>query len=372
MTANTDRQLGMSLVEALVGILLLSLVFIAFFSMLDMSARVAKSQGNISDATENLRFSVAALVKNVRMAGTGGVPLVYDGGSGLTPLALEVDDNVSATNIGGRTTLANTDVLTVRGVITGELYDIGQAAVNSPPSQVVVTRIDPFAPATLQDLSMPSTPVGSLLLIGLQRPLNVQSTTIPGVRKYSQYRVVSVTDASFDSATPPTTMTISFNGSAAAASSLNWGGSYTTFTNTDAFATGFLDRLQFFIANNDAGEPTLYRFHGTGSAEELVPNVSNLQVALGCDLNQNGLVEDSEWFLSKAHPGAPTGDQMITLSEVRLSVVARAQDPDMNYTEPQTGQPENGVSLTSAALRYRHRTITVRVALRSHPVLEAT
>ena len=61
---------------------------------------------------------------------------------------------------------------------------------------------------------------------------------------------------------------------------------------------------------------------------------------------------------------------MAALREVRLSVVARSQDPDVNWgADPNL--PENAADLSGSDLEYRYRIITVRVALRSHPPLEA-
>ena len=75
-----------------------------------------------------------------------------------------------------------------------------------------------------------------------------------------------------------------------------------------------------------------------------------------------------EWFLSEGNAAAPTAAQMAGLREVRLSVVSRTQDPDRDWTAD-ADMPENAANLSGGDLLYRYRTITVRVALRSHPQL---
>jgi hypothetical protein len=135
-------------------------------------------------------------------------------------------------------------------------------------------------------------------------------------------------------------------------------------------AAGFLDDTVFFIANNAAGEPSLYRQVGaaTTPAEELVPNIANLQVSMGCDIDLNGQLADTEWYYSEGHPAAPSGLEAGALHQVRISLVARSQDPEMIGTwQADPDMPENAADLSGEALRYRYRTISVGVGLRSIP-----
>jgi len=371
MTRSSQR--GMSLIEVIVGLLLLSLIVIAFLGILDSFSRVAKVQGNIADATENLRYSVGSLVRLLRMAGTGGLPLVHpDAGGNLQPLAIVVDDNVDGSStyqFGGRTALAGTDVLRVRGVVVGELYDIiGATAVDLDTTTLVVPAVSPYS-GNAQILTSPSNPEDYPIMIALQSPLDIRpGSGIGGVRHYNNYRIVQA--GSSDPVTiTGSAMTIDFVGSGSV-SSLNPGGSFTSFQTNLAYAAGFLDDMVFFIANNASGEPSLYRFLGSGNAEELVPNIANMQVALGCDVNRDGELAAGEFFCSSTTPGSPSGDQFAALREVRLSIAARSQDPDLNWgADPD--MPENAADLSGSALNFRYRIITVRIALRSHPPLEA-
>ncbi len=380
-TANgrcTER--GMTLIEALISLLLLSLIMVAFLGILESTSRLAKAQTNMADTTENLRFSVAALVRMVRMAGTGGIPLVVPDANAANPpipISLLLEDNVTTSQIiGGATVLNNTDVLRIRGVISSEFYEIrGADSIDFTANTIRVPDQSPYPPAgTTQSLRHPHTPAQRPMLISLVTPFNI-STNIGGVRHYNDYRIVEVAndpdavdiDTTAD-ANGITWMTVDITTTGTSAS-LNPGGAWTEPTADLAYATGFIDDFAFFIANNAQGEPSLYRFPGSGTAEELVPNITNLQVALGCDINRNGAVDGNEWFGSRTSPALPTADQLNALHDVRISLVARSAAPDASWSDP-TVMPENSTALSAYEATYRHKVITVRVGLRSHPGLE--
>ncbi len=383
---------GFSLLEAMVALLLLTVIIGAFLAMLNTFSGLVKIQGNIADTTENMRYTMAALVRVTRMAGTGGLPIVYPDSTGnLAPLAVDVADNVGATTTfssavnsanwdatAGRTAVAGTDVLRIRGVLTSPNYDIFGGNFNAPTSPTTVTvpetspwTTDPLNPF-FNDMSQPLDNTGRPFLISLQFPLDI-APSIGGLRRYATYRIVEATNVAATGTSPNQTQVFTFDDTAY--TSLNPGGlSPAAVPSTQAYAAGYLDDFIFYIALNNFGEPSLYRLRVnqpgtvTFTAEELVPNVSNFQVSLGCDINVDGSLTANEWYLSEATPGPPSADQMAGLREVRLSVVSRTQDPDLKWTAD-ADMPENAANLSGDDLRYRYRTITVRVALRSHPQL---
>ncbi len=376
----------MSLVEALIAMAILTIVMIAFLGLYDASAKLAKSQGNISDATENLRFGVEALIRVARMSGTGSVPLVtVDGTGGITPYAVEVEDNVDGSTSYGnpaRAALAGTDVLHVRGVITGELYDVTGGAVNWPDGGTAATiSISGESPATgrPQPLAPPPTltPDGYPVILLFKNPLDYGGAVGVAPRSYSNYRITYVCGDEgvvIDDSTPPGIMTIDADTTClSGGASRNWGDVDAPLgTFGVAWAAGFLDEMVFFIANNAAGEPALYRHMGSANspAEELVPNIANLQVAVGCDLDANRELTTAEWFYSGDNPSAPTGSQASFMHQLRLSLVARSQDPEIIGTwQADPDMPENAADLAADARQFRYRTITVAVGLRSVPNL---
>ncbi len=377
---------GFSLLEAMVALLLLTVIIGAFLAMLNTFSGLVKIQGNIADTTENMRYTMAALVRVTRMAGTGGLPVVYPDSTGnLVPLAVDVANNVSAsTNLpsaisgadwtsSARDAVPGTDALRIQGVITSPQYDIfgGNFNVPSGPTQLDVPRISPWSTDPLNPIIQDE--IGQLddrshrpFLISLQFPLDI-TPSIGGLRRYASYRIVSVTGV--DTTPLPNSVDLTFNDDPY--KSFNPGG-VAPVTSNQAYAAGYLDDLIFYVAPNAFGEPSLYRLRlaatGGYTAEELVPNVSDFQVALGCDINVDGSLTADEWYLSEATPGPPSADQLASLREVRLSVVSRTQDPDLKWTAD-ADMPENAANLSGDDLHYRYRTITVRVALRSHPQL---
>ena len=389
---------GFSLLEAMVALLLLTVIIGAFLAMLNTFSGLVKIQGNIADTTENMRYTMAALVRVTRMAGTGGLPIVYPKNAALDlePLAIDVADNVAASaslasSIGDgtgwgtvtvsgsnpdRRPVAGTDILRVRGVMTSPNYDVfsGNFDNLTAPTQVNIPETSPWSTNPLNpflnDLSRPEDHTRRPFLISLQYPLDITPSSVGGLRRYAGYRIVEAENDDAAGTSPDTQLFSLYH---TVYQSLNPGGVPGVPTN-QAFACGYIDDFIFYIALNNFGEPSLYRLRindsgaGPFTAEELVPNVSNFQVALGCDINVDGSLTADEWYFSEATPGAPSADQLAALREVRLSVVSRTQDPDLKWTAD-ADMPENSANLSGDDLHYRYRTITVRVALRSHPQL---
>ncbi len=371
---------GMSLVEAMVSLLLLSLILVAFLGVLDSTSKVAKVQGNIADSTENLRFSMAALVRIVRMAGTGGLPIVVPDSSGsFFALAIDVIDHTdpaTPVNYGGKTRLAGTDVLLIRGVIVDDLHEFkGEQAIDFSTSTLTVPSQSPLIPKPESQLvGQLDEPESKPILIAMNTFFDVQ-TGVCGARHYGGYRVIETiaSDSAIGDETAPdaegnTYVPIQFTTDGVSAA-LNPGGVYHAPSEKVAYACGFIDEMWFFISENAMGEPSLYRFDGSGNAEELVSNIANLQIAVGCDIDCDGVVAGSEFFYSETTPGGPTIAQFNALREVRISLVARSMDPDRTWSDD-TVIPENADQLSGDDLKFRHRVITVRTGLRSHPVLE--
>ncbi len=385
---------GFTLIEVLVALTLLSLILIAFLTILDTSARVAKTQGNIADSTENLRFSVAALVRTLRMAGSGGAPLVYESNAtgGMAPLALEVRDNANPATESTFGTLnvvnrvPGTDVLKIKGVITRPMWEVqgantGEVTYDSGANggQIMVRYVAPFSLNMQGPLLVPNPDSGIILLLQGERTLSATNGTTTVYRHFSDYRVVRVKSVTEVNATSPPAPTgtkdlqIDYStqhgddnsdGIVIKVTDYNPSGTFPGLDPTTVMMGGILDEMTFFVGVNPSGLPSLYR--EDGEPQELVPNISDLQVAVFCDLNLDGVKDAGEWFFTAANPSAPTPDQMLTMQQVRISIVARNADPELDWDEDMS-PPENSPALSADERRYRHRPITVRVMLRSQP-----
>lgn len=170
----TGREGGFSLVELLVSLLILTLILVAVLTLFDRSTRIARAQTQIADMQQAVRVSQHQLVRTVRMAGRGGLPMLrldeddpptVDVEDHLLPrgVAVAVRNNVEegalvAPDFPGSPAVAErTDVLTVRGVLNGSLYQLDPAAPGS--------RIDPEA-------SRGAISVPALSPTGVRQPLS--------------------------------------------------------------------------------------------------------------------------------------------------------------------------------------------------------
>jgi hypothetical protein len=145
---------GFSLVELLVAMAVTMVVIGGVLTLFDKSNRMTKTETGVSDAQQSARYGSYLLVRDVRMAGAGGVSsstalggFVRQAGVSLTLGsstwgAALATNNVNASTdtvfISGHHVRAGTDALHIRGVITHSLLDL--AAGNwTPPVGAATT-----------------------------------------------------------------------------------------------------------------------------------------------------------------------------------------------------------------------------------------
>lgn len=369
---------GFSLIEALLALTILSLVVVSFLGFLTEMNDVVRVQGDLSEALEDLRNCVALMVRQIRMAGAGGLPLAAPGPEGgFRPLAIDVVDGVSEgqameSSAGGgpwafdpgRTPVEGTDVLRVRGVMTTPTFGLA-AADFLDRGRCAIQSVSPWT-GLEQDLRMPGSTQGRPFLFALQVPFSIPVGQ--GLnRDIGQWRVVEIREeAVIEDVGGVDRMCVNFDdGPSAAYVSLNAGHALTVKP-SEVYSGGFLDDYVFLVSKNGFGGRSLYRLRvtrGDGGrvvAEEMVANVVDLQIALGCDLDSDGRVAEEEWFLSRHRSAGPSGEQMAALIQVRLSVTTRTQQPDRRWSrEPES--LENGPRMEGCGPGYRYRSMTVGV-----------
>ncbi len=145
-------QAGFSLLELLVTMIILLEIMVGMLILFDTSTKLARAQTHLSELQQSLRVGQAEIVRFVRMAGIGGLPITrlnvpdaacpsgaapdYSGFPGLFPngTAIAVINNVAegATVVtvsgagsapdGTDLVLPGSDVLIVRGVFTSPVY----------------------------------------------------------------------------------------------------------------------------------------------------------------------------------------------------------------------------------------------------------
>jgi hypothetical protein len=243
---------------------------------------------------------------------------------------------------------------------------------------VTIPRTSPYT-GNAQTLVVPETGTPIIFTTVWELPVTLASGQ---TRYFSKYNIGLITSAGFDASQTGTPLLVGFkttssNDQEASILQLNEEGDFQPFQPEYVITAGFLDDMYFFIANNDSGDPSLFLYTpADDSCSELVPDVYSLQIALGCDYNpadgvltENGAsANDDEWFYNASGDTPPTPEQVATLQEVRVSVVARGDEREQGLRQT-IAMPEDAPALQGSDLGYQYRAITVRVTVRSHPPL---
>lgn len=363
------KRRGFTLIEVLVAMGLLTLIIVGFLSLFDTSVKVSKAQSATADVQESLRYVMANLVRMTRMAGAGGIPAVVPGVASARLGAVNVRNNVGVGGnpnppLAGRTPIAGTDVLELRGAFTGEVYDIvlaagGDYSYTGPTGQVVIPansitgEPQDTTPLELRVDSSVTPPLWAPVVIA-SLGTNTLALDNGRSRDFGQYGVGIV------NAKDSATRTFTFTSLAAVTGQqdfldLNPAGAYPAgFNRDDVVRVSVINDIVYFVALDDDGVPTLYQHDIILDRNEpVVSDIIDLQVELGCDVNVNGTIEtvaaaaqDDEWLFNfvgestadLSDPGnAGSRPLVFYLREVRLSLVGRIPAGDMKYRQPPNG-----------------------------------
>jgi prepilin-type N-terminal cleavage/methylation domain-containing protein len=397
MTGKQDtHSRGFTLIEVLVALAIMALVIVGFLSLLDTSARISKVQSALADTQESLRYTMAYMVRFARMAGTGGMPAVTP--TSFTPGAVAVQDNVSAgTKIGGLDVLPQTDVLELRGSFFGPMLDVAPALGGSynytgPTGTVTVpgtSFLDEPQDTSSLSAAISDEKVVPVLFASIQRNLlgvdDGRSRVVPA------YGTALL---SADSGGGTFVFTTTGGTDTAAFLALNPGGAYPAGM-TDVLRMAVIKDLRFFVANDPGtGVPTLYLNDAfTGSTQPLASDVVDLQVALGCDRDGNGVLTENratsggdEWLFNNDRgttaetyadkfSATDTVPLAAYLAEMRLTLVSRAPAPESDFVQRPIDNEDGRDILADPAYlgvpvqHYRYRSLTERIKLRSIGVI---
>jgi type II secretory pathway pseudopilin PulG len=155
-------QAGFTLAETLVSLAVTVILLLGILATFDLNGRVARVQTNVADMQQSLRIAQDDMVRLIRMAGRGGLPLA-DSPSSLLPNgpALMVRDNVPANQYvlasnPATKIVQGSDMITVRGVFT-TLYQVNASGAlkldtSTPPKTGSVTVLDVSPGGVKQDL----------------------------------------------------------------------------------------------------------------------------------------------------------------------------------------------------------------------------
>jgi prepilin-type N-terminal cleavage/methylation domain-containing protein len=383
-SARPQSARGFTLIEMLIAVLISSMVLLALLGVFDFTDKLARAQTQITDVQQSLRTAQYDVVRLIRMAGRGPLPLRTGGKAVPSGLAVEVingnDIPVGSTSgypaATGMPVVAFTDILVVRGVFGSSLFQIN--------------HVDPA--------SFTRSATGGTLIIQKETPTGVPHNLGPilqticdaGNIPEALVMVSPLDDAIFavvelDAATsrggvtcPPdpsavTSLTLAFKSSGgsytAAYQGLSPGGVFPPALTSVAFV-GVLEEHRFYIREIFAdpsdtssertprftrarlfpGSDTAYLDDDSQWRNDIADNIFDLQVVLGLDGNNDGIILDQgdaadEWLFN--HPGDDATEarwntvQPLTVPAVetrlfnlRLTTVARTGRKDRGYEAP--------------------------------------
>jgi hypothetical protein len=337
-----------------VTLAIFSMVVLAILGMIDINGRIARVEGRVTDLQQSLRIGQQDVVRLVRMAARGGLPLAlfpdtgYAGKQLPAGLAIEIADNAAAdTRIAGSAeapVLQGTDAITVRGVFStlyqsnslGAGFSLTDSNNDGVPEKGTLILSGTSPTGVTQDLktladAIDATRAGQPEAFLLVSPLDDNLFAVVEIDASSSYT---------RSGSTVVQATVRFNASGTARSDLfiklSPGGVYPKALTTVAYS-GVLEEYRYYI--RDAGslqgkiqanqgkllEPCLVRarlYPGTSTPygnlaanlrEEIADGVFDLQVALGVDINGDGTVSEGsdtasrktdEWLFNE--PGDDT------------------------------------------------------------------
>lgn len=399
-----ERSRGFTLIEVLVTLGVMVVVLLGLLALLEFNSRVARAQVNVSGMQQSLRVAQAGMVRELRMAGRGGLPSyrpphpddpnLYGGMLLPAGAALAVQNDVPAgTTLGGSAAAAvvpGTDILTIRGVLSTTFYQVNPTSdgevSNTGTDSVIVRDTSPTGvPQNLQPLRDALEgcdggvcPEGLLLVSTLSDDVQAVVQLTGGADVPGGLQINFTTDANHGE----DYLDLSPNGE------------YPD-TLTAVAAVGILEEYRYYV-RDAAPAPRLSRarlYPGTNTAYQNDPsnltvdvadNILDLQLALGIDQNNDAAIadtggEDDEWLFN--HEGDAVGNTALwnspasPLYYLRITTLARTDRLDPRYVSPAIqaiedhayDEPENPAvhSDDYLARSYRRRQLRTVVDLRN-------
>jgi prepilin-type N-terminal cleavage/methylation domain-containing protein len=414
------RSAGFTLVEMVITLMILVVVLLGVMALFDMASKISRVQSDVADVQQTLRAAQYDMVRMIRMAGRGSLPIQGPVPPGGPPwpapdwtlpngIGVQVQNNVADNTFidpgdDTRRVLRGTDVVTVRGVITTAVCTVvdDSFTYNSTPGPT-------FGRGSMrvQNVARNGIPVPQSLAALDHAVTNriPEALVIVSPIDDSYYHIVeldpgaSSVDAR-DGSGNATLMTIAFRASPGdgtrTAAYWELSGSNWDTPLVDAAVMGIVEEYRYWVEDvrdvlgdqTSQVSPTLVRsrvFPGTNDprgagnlAQPVAEHVTDLQVALGIETGGASAFEpaedgtaDDEWLYNNAGDD----DQLSRwrtgkLFYLRLSTTTVAPRLDRDYLGPANETledhtyvvPDPGTASPATPDR-RHRRRTLRTVI---------
>ena len=424
---------GFTLIEALVALFVGTIALLGLYGLVDASNRLTKEQTEVADVQQSARNGLAELSRVIRQSRVGGLYFgnavlpIANNGVLLTNADVVSYSGLPMTDLSGtaHSIRQGTDVIEVRGVISGDKYilDDGDVTCNpscdSPGAQITVT-----IPATAS-LGRVNFPVnGTPSLAGKTRPFYFsvlegenQQVTVNGLTYLVPIYVAGLVDTTgtwYTKTASTFTFTMTQNDGARklhATSTL-------PPTLAKSISGGAIDIVRFFVDDRGDAHPSLAEAGwdpqtGRWDVQTLIEDVEDFQIAYGVDgipcptnaacydggvspvaVDTTGVNKD-EWVGNVAtevettlpiaatdanHSGVDafidtavaSGQRAVpALHSVWISLVVKATDPDLVFNGPGA----RGIKILDSTASsfsattgrpYRRRSLSLAVSLRNN------
>jgi type II secretory pathway pseudopilin PulG len=394
LSSRTRGESGLTLIETLITLVVLTVVMLGLYALLDSSNKLAKQETNVAEAQQSVRIGISEVTRVIRQGRVGGLFIA----NAVLPI-----ENNSPGGAGSKLTditgvdhfvRTGTDVIGVRGIISGDKYGLSTGDVTCGGSCATTNAMTVTIRSTssVGVVNFPSEDAPSI--IGKTRPFyfvvadssTEMITTGSGSYLVPVYYVgrVNATTGIWYTKTADT-FTFVMDPSDAGARKL--GAATPSAISLDKpYSGGVVDEIRFFVDEGDTdkssstidthpslAEATFDPLTGNWEIQPLIEDVEDFQVAYGVDginatPHDHGIspaVYDAsgtnldEWvgnvanevsaslpltadpkrveaFIDSSFPSGPTSPvpAVATLRSVMVGLVVKSADPDIRYNGP--------------------------------------
>ena len=386
---------GFTLIEALVTLVVLTVVMLGLYALLDSSNTLAKQETNVAEAQQSVRIGIAELTRVIRQGRVGGLFVA----NAILPIENNSPGGAASklTDIAGvdHYVRKGTDVIGVRGIISGDKYGLSTGDVTCGGSCATTNAMTVTIRAT-SSVGIVNFPSGDAPSIaGKTRPFYfvvADSSTEMIITGSGSYLIPVYYVGLVDTAASPwytqTATTFTFVMDPADAGARKLGAVAPSAVSLDKpFSGGVVDEIRFFVDEGDTdkststldthpslAEATFDPSTGNWEIQPLIEDVEDFQVAYGVDginatPHDHGIspaVYDAsgtnldEWvgnvanevtgslpltatdpkrveaFIDSSTPSGPTSPvpAVAALRSVMVGLLVKSADPDLRYNGP--------------------------------------